>query len=364
MRRLSLIGGALAIVLVGLMVACDRDPVTRNPLAPSPSVLNVEINGPSSIPPGQSGQFIASIRQSDGTVKSASAENLRWRSSNTSVLQVTASGLVTAGQNPGEATVTAELLPTTVIRSTREVVVVPDGTYRLVGSVREAEAPLPIIGARVELSGTSLVATTDFSGQYRLYGVPAAAEIRVTANGYLPVVQNVQLAAHGTQNFQLALSGPRLSLNGPVTLAIDVVGTCSGNPGLPENLQHRTYEAAVTTTGSLVEVRLIEPRFRVNNSGLGNWFTGRADPASVTFRLDTIFWYYFYYVGYPSVAERLSDNTYLVPFGTAATSRTNGGVSGPMNGAIFNYDSSFPAWNSTILGGCASGGFRVTLSRG
>jgi hypothetical protein len=354
MRRLSLIGGALAIVLVGLVPACGGDPATKNPVGPSaPSAGGLQITGPGSIAPGQSAQFIAETRLSDGTVKLLAAQ---WRSSNTSVLQVTSSGLATAGQNSGDATVTADLPPR---RSTKEVIVVPDGTYRLVGSVREADAPLPIAGARVEVSGTSLAATTDFGGQYRLYGVPAAAEIRVTANGYLPVAQTIQLTAHGTQNFQLSLSAPRISLNGPFTVTIDAAGTCAGNPELPSNLQRRTYEASVTTTGSFVDVRLTEPRFRVS-FGQGNQFTGRADPASVTFNLFALYAYAYYY--YPSVAERLPDNTILVPFGTATTSRTNGGVSGTMNGGMNNYDSRFPAFNSAILGRCSSNGIRFTLT--
>jgi len=357
--------GALAIVLAGLVPACGGDPVTRNPVGPSaPSIGGLQVNGPNTVPPGQSAQFIAEVRLSDGTVKSTTGTlNVRWRSSNTSVLQVTSSGVVT-GQNPGEAVVTVEELPRAVIRGTKEVVVVPDGTYRVVGSVREAEAPaLAIAGARVEVSGTSLVATTDFGGQYRLYGVPATAEIRVTANGYLPAVQNVQLTTHATQNFQLPLSGPRVSLNGPFTVTIDAAGTCSpGSPGLSASLQRRTYEATVTTMGSSVDVRLTEPRFRVDAFGQGNRFFGRTDPTTVTFTLNS-FYVYYYYTYYPSVAERLPDNTILVPFGTATTTRSNGGVSGPMGGGIFNYDSRFPATNTSIIGRCSSAsGLRLTLT--
>ena len=116
MRRLSLIGGALAIVLVGLVPACGGDPATKNPVGPSaPSAGGLQITGPDSIAPGQSAQFIAETRLSDGTVKLLAAQ---WRSSNTSVLQVTSSGLATAGQNSGDATVTADLPPR---RSTKAV---------------------------------------------------------------------------------------------------------------------------------------------------------------------------------------------------------------------------------------------------
>jgi hypothetical protein len=185
----------------------------------------------------------------------------------------------------------------------------------------------------------------------------------VTANGYQPVVQNVHLTAHETQNFQLTPSGSRTSLNGPFTLAIDVVGNCSGSPGLPAHLQHRTYEAAVTTTDSFVEVRLTEARFYVYpGQSKGNWFGGHADAAGVRFTLDGWGNPDFYLDFFPSVAERLSDNTFLVPSGTAATSRTNGGVSGPMTGEISYYGSGFPSPMTSFLGGCSSSGLRLTLT--
>ena len=232
MRQLPLIGGALAIVLVALGAACGSEPVTRSPVGPSaPFIAGLQISGPATIPPGQSAQLTAATRLSDGTVKfSTTAQNLRWRSTNTSVLQVSATGLATAGPNGGDTTVSVEVVGSPSLRGAREVIVVPDGTYRLVGFVSEAEAPTQgIAGARVEVSGTPLVATTDGGGSYRLFGVPPAAEIHVTANGYLPVVQNVQLTTHATRNVQLPLDGPRLNLNGSFRLTVDVTGTLYGH---------------------------------------------------------------------------------------------------------------------------------------
>src|SRR5262245_41296895 len=275
MRRFSLFGGGLVIVLVGLTGACG-DPVSKLPTDPSaPGIVGLQISGPASVAPGQSAQFIADARLSDGAVKTTtSATNIRWRSSNTALMQVSTSGVVTAGQTRGEATLTADVLPASTIRSTVEVVIIPDGTYRLVGSVRESETPTQgISGARVEVTGSSLSTTTDFAGNYRLYGVPPSAEIRVTATGYQTITQNVQLSAHTTQNFLLRLNGPRLSLNGSFNVLFDVVGSCSGSPPLSQDLHHRAYEANVTTSGSFVDVQLTEPRFSISGSR-GNRFTG------------------------------------------------------------------------------------------
>jgi hypothetical protein len=232
-----------------------------------------------------------------------------------------------------------------------------------VGRVSDAEAPTQgVPGARVEVAGTSVATTTDGGGNYRLYGVPPAAEIRVTATGYLPVAQNVQLTGHVTQNFLLPLSGPRISLNGPFTLAIDVAGTCSGTPALSTTLHHRSYEAMVTTTGSSVTVVLTEPsRFRVS-SNTGNRFSGRAGAAEVTFSIASFFgggfYYYYYYL--PDIVERLANDTYLVVSGTGTMSPSNGGLSGTFNGSLVNYDSRFPSFIA-IVGRCSSP-LRFTLT--
>ena len=90
--------------LWGLTAACDNEP--KPIVGPSPNaqpvatlVVSVEISGPASIPPGQSAQFTAISRLSDGT--SQTATSVRW-SSHTRLVQVDASGLVTAGQRTGE----------------------------------------------------------------------------------------------------------------------------------------------------------------------------------------------------------------------------------------------------------------------
>ena len=101
MPRLSLVGCALAFVLIAMAAACGRSPVTRSPASPlAPGVASVlQLSGPPSIAPGQSAQFTATIRLTDGTVKSATTgQNIRWTTTNSSLLQVSSSGVVTAGQ--------------------------------------------------------------------------------------------------------------------------------------------------------------------------------------------------------------------------------------------------------------------------
>lgn len=363
MRRVSVVGAVFALAIILQAAACGSDPVSKNPTFPSgPSVLGLTVIGPSTVAPGQSAQFTADVRLNNGTVKpSVGGTSVRWRTSNASAMQVSESGLATAGQNFGEAVLTAEVLPNATIRSTKEVVILPDGTFRVTGTVRDSDSFLGIAGARVEVPDAPIAATTDGTGNYRLYGVPPSVALRVSANGYQTVTQTVPtITSNTSRNFVMAPSS-RLSLNGPFLVSVDVVGTCTGTPALSEELRHRTYEANVTTSGASVNVQLTEPRFKIQ-SGSGNRFFGRAGASNIRFTIAQGYTYYGY-TYYPELVEQLSDNTYLMVSGTATTTPAGGGVSGTMNGQFTLYDSRYPAFNSTVLGRCSSTtGLRLTLT--
>lgn len=365
MRNPSLVGALVAAIAVaGLIAACDSEP--KPGVRPSPNVqpaqpvvVSVEISGPASIPPGQSAQFTAISRLSDGT--SQTATTVRW-SSHTGLLRVDASGLATARQQTGDDILSAEVTssgPGGVIRGSREILVLPEGTYRMVGVVTEnGPPPTPIVGARVEVtSGPPVVAVTDWDGRYRLYGVPGTADIRVTRDGYQPHVQSFQLAEHVTQNFQLALSGMRLDLAGPYTLAIEVA--CSTSTPVAADLRHRSYAAFLTQRGSTLEVVLTESsRFRVNSAGRGDRFSGRVDAAGATFNLRGPSWYYFPYdpsTDYPNVVERLSSGTFLTLDGTALTRGSPAGLSGDLRGGVSHWSSTFPTAFALFSPGCCFG---------
>jgi hypothetical protein len=363
MRRLFLVAGIVALTAL----ACS-DPASRLPTSPSaPAVTNLEITGPASIAPGQSVQLAATIRLGDGTSKLPSLGTpLQWFSSNSAVLRVSSTGLATGLQaGEGRITVIYGSGPTSR-QASREFIVVPDGTYRLVGVVRDAEGPgFALPGVRLESTPGPAVATTDSTGHYRLYGVAANAIIQITKNGYVPASQAVQLTTHTTRDFQLVLSGTRVLIGGAYTLDIDATGLCSSGSTLSAELRRRVYEATVTQSGPLVEVLLTEPRFRLNGINRGNRFIGYADSSGITFELEPYDSYYYPYYGptaYPNVAERLSNGTFLVPQGKAATVVTAAGVSGTIGASIYNFDSRFPASNTFVLGYCSSSAARFTMT--
>ena len=127
-RRAAL---SLAIAAVGLFAACGDDPSTVKPSPLTPSqVASIEVIGPDSVPVGQCAQFFAMLRTADGTTKSVtSTPNLKWRSSDPTVLLVFNSGLACppdpVWDDPpvvGETMITAEITPSG-FQASRKVVV-------------------------------------------------------------------------------------------------------------------------------------------------------------------------------------------------------------------------------------------------
>ena len=355
MRTRALLFIAIIVVAAsGLFVVACGDPNTHTPTTDGlPHVAAITIVGPASIAPGTTAQFTAQTLQSDGSNKSALPTTVRWTSSNPNVLTVNASGLATASLQRGDAVLTAEIVQPAGRRSSlREVVVVPEGTFRIVGLVTDSNVPpTPIPGALVEVTGSTVTATTGSNGEYRLYGVPPDADIQVSATGYEPRSQTVHLTGHTTMSYQLAFAGPLGGLTGNYTLTFDVLDSCFGNPNLSNENRHRSYEAAMTQTGALLEVELTEPRFRVNGVNRGNRFFGRVVPGGAIFTID--YYDYYYQTQYPNIAERLSDDSILVPSGTANASNTAGGLTAMMiSASITRWGAGFPGFNSNYLGGC------------
>jgi hypothetical protein len=337
--------GLAAAAFAGIVAACDNPQprpsgvVGPSPPGPSPQpfVVRLEISGPDSIAPGQSAQFTATSHLSDGT--SETPTNVRW-SSYARLFRVDASGLATAGDRIGEDSVMAEVGERNGLRrSFKEIAILPEGTFRVVGVVTEQAPPMtPVFGARVEVAGAMATAVTDYEGRYRLYPVPAAADIRVTRDGYQALVQGVRLHGHATQNFHLALSGMRLDLGGPYTLTIDT--TCA--TPLPADLRQRRYPAFLRQSGPTVDVVLTESeRFTVNGVGRGDRFSGRVDAAGATFDVGGGFYNYYGRYDpstYPNIVERLPDGSILTVDGTAVTRGSAAGLSGDLQGFVTSYD--------------------------
>jgi hypothetical protein len=127
MRTHSVLSRSLTIAAIVLSVACGDDPTPVQPTAPTSAgqITSIQVVGPDSVAAGTAVQYVARITLSDGTTKSATrAPNLRWRSSNASMLSVSDSGVVTAFWSGygAAAEITAEITSDGV-HGTRHVVI-------------------------------------------------------------------------------------------------------------------------------------------------------------------------------------------------------------------------------------------------
>jgi hypothetical protein len=307
-----------ALALTAWVAACDDGPKG----GPSPIVTRAEIMGPASIAPGQSAIYTVTEFLANGT--SRALPFATWQSSDASLLQITQDGLATAQPRTGEAVLSAR----TSVTSTKEVLVLPTGTFRLVGQVTDANpGNVPVFGARVEVTGGPST-TTDGTGRYRLYGVAGDVEIRVTRDGYEPLVQTVSVNAHGTRNFSLPVEGGARNFAGDYMLTVEAAAGCPGSSRpIDEALRRRSYEVRLSQSGSQLTVLVTDGRANVTR-GIGNRFVGLLTAAGANFQIE---WPYYYYT-HAELAERLPDGTILTIYGGAITTGSRDGLSGPLNG--------------------------------
>lgn len=335
LRRFSLTPIAIALTAAAiLIVSCDRTPTTPSiisqavqPPPPPPGVFDVrlEITGPRNVAPGATAQFNAIMHRSDNTTQDVTNTAV-WRSSRPNVASIAANGVAT-GVAAGDAFISANVNSR---GSSREVIVTPDGTYRMTGRVVESEsAATPITGAQVEMVGAPEVsATTDFDGRYRLYGVSATPQIRISKNGYVTRVENLTFTDHQTQNFALSWAGPRPDVSGTYMLTITLADRCRSN--YPEETFSRTYTAVVVQNGPALTVTLAGATFAVDRNNKGNRFGGRVEPGQVVFILS---FYDYYYGNYADLVEEINPTLYYIVSGSvtvanASPNRLLGAVNG------------------------------------
>jgi hypothetical protein len=337
MRSSSFIRGlSIAGILAGVLVACDNAPpapsTTPNPGGTQPPstgvIVRVDMTGPNSIAPGATAQFTLRATYSDGSTQDKSSE-ATWRTSNTAVIAMSPGGIA-VGRDRGEASITASFSGRSTTRS--GVLVLPDGTFRVRGAVRDAG--VGVTGARVEVTegpSTGLM-TTSNGGSYSLYGVAGDVEITVTKDGFQPIEQRFQVTANQTQNFDLALSRPRDMLEGTYQLRATAAEECRQN--LPGAAQERSYTATIVQDGPRLTVTLGGATFfkPSANTPTLNIFRGINDPGGVLFTLNAGYYYSLFYSYWPDIAEQIGPNELLSLTGSASLSRNATGLVGTLNG--------------------------------
>ena len=351
----------LSALVVGVLTAACDQPVANIPNSPSaPSANGAEIVGPANVPPGTPTQFTANVRLTDGKTKApAPATQITWQSNNTSILRVDQTGLITPVATQGEATITAIVrLSNGNRQGSRELIIQPPGTFRVVGRITDQELPsIGVPGARVEVEGGTPFAITNSSGNFRLYGVPASANLLVTAPSYDTQTIPVQLASNITRNVVLKFSGERPSFPGNYRLTISAT-SCTST--MPAEFRTREFDAAITQSNTTLDVRLSGPTFRLSTAGVGNRFGGNLTTRGASFFLGWPDAYYYYYyhtlsyspTGYANVVEAVSDNRFVVTVGFFNVTGSSSGHAGSGFGWISLWDSGFPRSTPRLQGEC------------
>lgn len=351
----------IALALAAGLAACDSPRARSLPLRPGPilAFTGLEIVGPGSVSPGGTVAFAATARLADGSSKDVTADGF-WHSSAASVLSIGAGGHAVAHQN-GETRLSVNYAN---LLASRDVVVVPAGTYRLAGIVIEAgTSDAALADALVQViigSGAGLSTTTGQDGRYRLYGVAGDTEVQVTKEGYLARAVRVVVADHVTQDFDLSLQQPREDFSGAYTLTVTAANSCRDR--LPEAIRSRSYTAALTQNGPHVDVRLSGAHFAVTSGGRGDHFRGRVDPGGLSFSLNAHSYQYYGYAQYPDIVEKLADGSgYVAVDGSVVVRGTRARLAGILDGSyqFFKWD---PAWGGTVTAECR-GGHEFVLSR-
>lgn len=345
-----------ALLLAVSFGGCDEGPSrttlpTNTPPPPTPlpvTVTRLELSGPESVPPRDRAQFTVLAYRSDGSTRDVTNE-AAWQVGDPEILTVSSTGVVT-GRVTGESSLSASFEGQTATRS--EVLVLPAGTYRVIGSV--SDGGVPITGAKVAVTGgTARGLATPAGPEYRLYGLAGPTELLATRNGYEDQTRRIDIGGHQRVDFDLRPSGPRVDVSGSYTLEVSADRACRDS--LPETARTRRYAATITQAGPWVTATL-SGGFRTHGGRLRNMFSGMSEPGDVVMLelRPTAFLDYYHY-SYPTlddsdVIEEIAPNTLLVIAGWAQFKRSGSALVASLNGAFMVYDAALQR-TATCFGG-------------
>jgi hypothetical protein len=348
--------------LVVALAACTESS-RPSPTAPRPTgvisgIASLTLEGPASIAPGTTARYTVTAVDADGRSADVTAE-AAWATSSPEIVSIVSPGML-AAQARGDARVNVHFRNA---GSQKDVVVVPDGTYRLTGRVTEAEtSAVPVDAVQVEAmsdAGERLTTSTGDDGRYRLYGVAGLVRLRFSKSGYRTGDKELMVGAHETSDIELALERSRAEVAGTYLLTITAASSCQDK--FSDDLRSRRYTATVTQAGPVVEARLTGASFAVSPAGRGDNFKGRVNPDGLSFHLASHAYRYYSYAQYPDIAERVNPSGFIVIDGTARVNGSGSRFSGPLQGAyqFFSWD---PAWGGTATIEC-KGNHEFVLER-
>ncbi|HYN10422.1 MAG TPA: hypothetical protein VES67_23745 [Vicinamibacterales bacterium] len=189
----------------------------------NPVLTAISIAGPAEVAPGSVTQFTANGHYADGTTSDITP-NVAWSTAGNTNMRHVGAGRF-EGLTPGEGRVGATFSGRS---ASKAVLVLPAGTFKLSGTIRDASGGLENVLVQV-VSGTGAgqSAKSVFNGVYALYGVAGEVQLRASAPGYTTQDFTVTVNSHGTRDVNLVTAGNTADVSGQWTLTVSTSGACS-----------------------------------------------------------------------------------------------------------------------------------------
>jgi hypothetical protein len=306
------------------------------------------------VPLGQTLHFALIARLTDGTERDVTDEGT-WTPGWGEAVSIEAPGRLrgnASGENQVEARFDRHW-------ASKNVIVVPAGTFRLVGRVVEQEFSNDgVVGATVEAKSSNgigrLVAHTDLYGGYRLYGVEGETTVRVSKTGYERGEETIVVDNHYQKlQITLPLVAARAEVGGTYTLTITAARACDvgdGQGALPDDARRRTYDATITQKGPALSLVLTGGGLFGGRTEIRGWI----EPERIVFDLNWNGWEPWL------IRDQIAPSRWLLVDGAGVVTASANGLAGRFGGHLMVTRSSESAADPFASCTSANHGFSLT----
>jgi Bacterial Ig-like domain (group 2) len=189
-----------------------------------PLITGISVTGPAEVAPGSITQFSANNVYSDGTTSDITS-NVAWSSQSGNMRHLGAGRFEALAVGDGRVGINYQGRS-----ASRTVVVVPTGTFKLSGTIRDAGGAVENVVVQV-VSGTGAGQSTKsiFNGTYALFGVAGDVQLRASAPGYVTQDFAVTVNSHATRDINLTTVVNTVEISGQWTLIVSTSSACSDN---------------------------------------------------------------------------------------------------------------------------------------
>ena len=327
----------VAAFIVGL-ASCGGDSPS-GPSSNSSPLTGLTINGPAQIAPGETATFTATGRFADGSTQDITTR-VTWFGNN-AALRLVAPGRF-EGLQPGEALVGAAL--SRVNAQPQRVLILPPGTFKLSGTVRDESGVVEGVAVEARSGGTSKTATTPQDGKFAFYGVGGEVELLASARGYNQSDTTFTVSEHTVRDISLTTTAIPLDLAGTWTLSLSAASPCSD--AWPEAIRHLDEPVAITQQGTRLTFRFTAPTIQQGFTATSGRIAGTEFSLAIDF--DD------YYEDY-GLLDRMTPTDWIGVTGTGEASGDRTAIRGTFAGRFDYYVTQASARFLTgVAQGCAA----------